>query len=77
MDRNDVNRTEAATDVDAPQDAELHARREFLKKAGKVAATAPALALILRAKSVQARGYNHYGPKPEEKPSVRDWRHRR
>jgi len=36
-------------------------RREFLKKAGKVAATVPAVALLLSANATPAEAYNRYG----------------
>ena len=40
---------------------EQQARRDFLKKAGKVAVAAPALALILKAEKAQAWGRDIYG----------------
>ena len=36
-------------------------RREFLKKAGKVAATVPAVALLLSANATPAEAFNRYG----------------
>ena len=36
-------------------------RREFLKKAAKVAATVPAVALLLSANATPAEAYNRYG----------------
>ena len=40
---------------------ETHGRRDFLKKAGKVAIAAPALALILKAEKSHAWGRDMYG----------------
>ena len=40
---------------------EASARREFLKQAGKVAATAPAVALLLSAHATPALAMNRYG----------------
>jgi hypothetical protein len=37
-------------------------RREFLKQAGKVAVTAPAVALLLNATTVPAKAVVLYGP---------------
>jgi hypothetical protein len=45
---------------DTPQ-AETHGRRDFLKKAGKAAMAAPALALILKAEKTHAWGRDLYG----------------
>jgi hypothetical protein len=36
-------------------------RREFLKKAGKAAATVPAVALLLSANATPAEAFNRYG----------------
>ena len=36
-------------------------RREFLKKAGKVAATVPAVALLLSANATPAQAFGRYG----------------
>jgi hypothetical protein len=43
------------------QDEERTARREFLKKAGKAAATAPAVALLLSAQATPASAWGRYG----------------
>ena len=45
-------------------DAELE-RREFLKTAAKVAATAPAVSLLLSARATPAHAWNVYGDKPK------------
>jgi hypothetical protein len=42
---------------------EASARREFLKQAGKVAATAPAVALLLSAHATPALAMNRYAHK--------------
>jgi len=52
--------------VDLHEDAtqlneEASARRAFLKQAGKVAATAPAVALLLSAHATPALAMNRYG----------------
>jgi hypothetical protein len=49
--------------IETPEDAEQVARREFLKKVGKAAATAPAVALLLSAhtKSASAQSGSDYG----------------
>ena len=43
------------------EDEEVQARRDFLKKAGKLAVAAPALALILKAEKTHAWGRDMYG----------------
>jgi len=42
-------------------------RREFLKKAGKVAATAPAIALLLSANATPAQASGRYGKRGKKK----------
>jgi hypothetical protein len=43
-------------------------RREFLKKAGKAAATLPAVALLLSANATPAEAFNRYGRGGRGKP---------
>lgn len=51
----------AGRDAGTVEERELQARREFLKRAGKAAMAAPALALILKAEQAQAWGSDVYG----------------
>lgn len=46
----------------APTDVALEQRRKFLKKAGKVAVTAPAVALLLSMESKRAGADTSTGP---------------
>lgn len=55
----------------AKQDEERHARREFLKKASRVATTAPAVALLLSAQATPASAWGRYGKKAHH--HGRDW----
>jgi hypothetical protein len=48
------------------------ARREFLRKAGTVAVTLPAVALLLKASDAKAWGFNPYGH--HDKPKRRHGR---
>jgi len=43
------------------EEREVQARRDFLKKAGKLAVAAPALAVILKAEKTHAWGNDVYG----------------
>jgi hypothetical protein len=52
----------------ATQVAEQAARREFLKQVRKVAATAPAIALLLAASSSPAAAEGQYAPDQSARP---------
>jgi hypothetical protein len=47
--------------IQAELDVEAKARREFLKRVGKVGATAPAVALLLAANAKPASACSQYG----------------
>jgi len=50
----DKNPTTELTDNDQPLDEEAKARRDFLKKVGVTAATAPAVGMLLASTSAKA-----------------------